>query len=176
MKKITTTQKVSFVSVLVFVLIVAGYVLLYKHIDVLRGELASVKTEIRAVEILAESKQATLVLLDETRQGREELSQYFVSFEDPTPFLELVEASAKDAGVLLEVETLAEVASEEEKNLKKIKAVLVVEGGWQGIYHFISLLELMPFAVSVTQTAFTFEEKDGVGVWRGQVHLEYSAR
>jgi hypothetical protein len=177
MKKITATQKVSFVSVLLLVLVATGYVLLYKHIGVLREKLSTVKVELWAVEKLAENKQATLILLDETRQGREELSRYFVPLEDPTTFLELVESSAKDAGVLLEVETLAEVASEKgEEGTKKIKAVLLVEGGWQNVYHCISLLEHMPFAVTVTQAVFTVDQSRDTGVWKGQIHLEYSAK
>lgn len=177
MKKITTTQKISFASVLLLALMVTGYVLFYKHIDELREKLAIAKIELRAVEKIAENKQATIILLDETRQGREELSRYFVPLEDPTPFLELIESSAKDAGVLLEVETLAEVESGEgEENTKKVKAVLLVEGRWQNVFHFLTLLERMPFAVTVTQTALTLDENEDSDAWKGQVHLEYSAK
>jgi hypothetical protein len=180
MKKITTTQKISFGAVLVLILTCVGYGFTLKHIKVLRQELVTIRQELVAEDKIAENKQVFISLLQNTKQSREELSGYFVPLDDPTPFLELVESVARDAGVVMSVEKLdmvtEDVSGAEKGKEKSVKVVLAVEGSWQEVYHFISLLEVLPYIVTITDSVFKVEMVNSTSFWKGQIHLNYVAR
>lgn len=179
MKRITKTQKVGFGAVSVMVLMCIGYVFFLDHIYTLRDDLLEVKAKLATVKQLEENKLETLVLLSKTEADRKKISSYFVSVEDPTPFLELIENLGSEADVTLEVETLSveEQDTKDGKNIhENVKVVLVVEGDWESLYELFLLLEHMPYLTTISQAAFSVDTKSGSSdVWKGQIELHCSA-
>ena len=178
MKHITKSQKIAFATVSIFLLVCAGYVFLFRHIATLQHKLAEIITELSVVDTLEAHKLETEALLNRTKAGREEIASYFISEEDPTPFLELVETLGKDAGVTLEVEAISidPVSADEGKSVgDNMKVVLFVEGSWKSLYHFMSLLEHMPYVATIASATFTVDE-GSADTWKGQIDLLCSAR
>ena len=174
MKRITTTQKISFGAVLMLGLVIVGYYYFYKHLHSLHLELDEVKQEIAVMDQYASNKDAAVALLEETKKNREMLVEYFVPLDNPVTFINLIESAASESGVALKVETLGETDEENEANEedhKNVKAVLAVNGEWREIYHFISLLENLPFATIITKVTLSEDDKaDEFGQWKGQIH------
>jgi len=178
MKHITKSQKIAFATVSIFLLVCAGYVFLFRHIATLQHKLAEIITELSVVDTLEAHKLETEALLNRTKAGREEIASYFISKEDPTPFLELVETLGKDAGVTLEVEAISidPVNANEGKSVEdNMKVVLIVEGSWKSLYHLMSLLEHMPYVATISTATFAMNE-GSVDAWKGQIDLLCSAR
>ncbi len=172
MKYLTRTHKITASAIVSCVFVVCAYVYFYKYTITVRQELAEIKKVLAEEEKIEASKQTTLSLLEETEREREELSKYFISSDDPTPFLELLESSARDAGVRLEVESLIPIDGGAD-GLKKVQLSLVLEGTWRSVYHFTSLVERFPFATTITQSAFRLDSREGNALWKGQMSLEY---
>jgi len=181
MKRITLTQKISFITTLLFIFVSFGYVLFYKHIYEMRRELVKMQAEERVAKSFMENMLATELLLAETKEKREMLLHYFISANDPTIFLETLESTAKEVGAILEVSSLAEISDDlkngednQDKKIatKQVKATLLIEGTWESVYSFLYLIESMPFAATVTHITFSEDAKEK-GVWSGQLYLEY---
>lgn len=178
MKHITKTQKIGAGAIFLLLLTIAGYVLFLRHIYVLQEELAEVKTKLAVVDSQKVHKLETEMLLSKTKDAREEIAKYFVSIEDPTPFLELIESVAKDAGVSLEVKSLSTDAQPQEAISdfhKEISVILLVDGSWDRIFHLISLLENMPYVATIADSTFSIDKASSYGGWKGQIELQCSA-
>ena len=179
MKHFTKSQKVACLAIGIFLLVSVGYVFLFMHIRDLQFRLTEIKTELSIVDALEANKLETVALLDKTKEGREEISSYFVSVEDPTPFLELVEALGADAGVTLEVETLSIDAVEAATSTEykdNMKVALLVEGPWESLYHLVWLLEHMPYVATIADATFTLGNESSESGWGGKIELLCSAR
>lgn len=180
MKRITKTQQIGAGSIVLLLLASTGYVFFLKHIYSLQDELVEIKASLAVVDEQEESKQEIVSLLSKTEDQREEILQYFVSIEDPTPFLELIESFAEDTGAGIEVETLsvAEVSDKTNTSLteKHVEVVLLVEGTWESLFHLISLLETMPYVATISETAFSIDHTASSSVWRGQIELLCGAK
>ncbi|KKS83252.1 MAG: hypothetical protein UV60_C0046G0001 [Parcubacteria group bacterium GW2011_GWA2_43_11] len=178
MKHITKSQKIAFVALSILLVVCVGYVFLFRHIASLQYKLAEITTELSVIGMLEAHKLETEALLNKTKAGREEIASYFISEEDPTPFLELVETLGKDAGATLEVEAISVDTVNADGGVSvgdNMKVVLLVEGSWKSLYHLMSLLEHMPYIATISSATFTVNEEH-VGTWKGQIELLCSAR
>jgi len=179
--KITKSQKVLVFSLLVLVLAASGYVLLYQYITLLHINLDTLSVELDSVVMVVENKQSTIALLESTEEGREEMERYFVSVDDPTQFLNMIDAVAKGVGVNVEAVSVEIVDFEKinkkfPKDLqKKTEVALSVQGEWEDVYHFISLLEFFPYAVTIDRATITHKESSEYEPWEGLIHIHTNA-
>ncbi len=167
------TQKITVVTVCILLIFIFGYAYLHKQINELYRKLETIKVELGVMDRLAENRQTTVELLQNLSEKREELHSHFVSTEALTPFLESIESIAEDAGVLLEVKKVNKESSKNNIDVLKyvVDVVFVVDGGWNEFYHFISLLEMLPYTNTITNATYSMNEKDGDSAWSGQVHI-----
>ncbi len=166
MKKITTTQKILILTGILSVCLSFSYVYLYKKIEILSEEIVSVESDLAVANKKVKNKKDTTNVLNKTVNERKKLLSGFVSSEDPTKFLELIESTGKKSGVDVEVQSLNVESKEKESNF--IKTVLLVKGDWESVFKFISLLEVFPYMVTISQSTFTSNED---GRWEGQIAL-----
>ena len=180
MKNISTTKKITLGILLFVVAAMFGYIQLYKHLHAQQEKLVALEQELHSVDVVSEGQQEVKHFLKDTEKKREELEKYFVSLEDPTPFLEQIDSTAKAAGVVAEVGALdmqyveeSLVLPEYSKELQKeVRFILSVEGEWDGIHHFLALLEEFPYTISVLNVAFTLKDEELLGgLWEGKVHV-----
>lgn len=170
MKYITVTHKLFILSLFFLFIVVGGYVFMYSHIGVLQERLLELRGELKMLETLALKKQTTETLLKSTEYERSEILKYFVSTEDPTDFLELIESSGRDAGVVLDVDSI-KVEGSDSETIKRMEISLSVQGGWEEMYHFVFLLEHLPFASHITRATLTVAKNLENSLWKGIILL-----
>lgn len=174
MKRRHRTIQIFAFSVLILAVSAGAYVYMYKHMAEVRLELTELVNEVAHAEALARNKQATLDLLNATEQNRTEMQQYFVSTKDPTDFLGLIESSAKDAGVFLEVESIQvdnTESGEETLGLSDMTVVFTTRGGWKETYHLLMLLEHLPYVTHIENANITLDAGANQGIWAGSFRL-----
>jgi hypothetical protein len=134
------------------------------HLKSARGEIAiSIEAEHKKDEAL----RLTSRLLEDLAEEETAITSRFVAADDVVPFIELIEASGKDAGVALEVVSVS-IATEKEISHEWLAIALKADGAWQGLVHLIMLLETMPYVVNLDSLSLRYEEKEGeVGNWSG---------
>lgn len=174
MKRRHRTIQFFAISVLILAVSASAYVYMYRHMAEVRMELTELVNEVAHAEALARNKQATLDLLSATEQNRTEMQQYFVSTKDPTEFLGLIESSAKDAGVFLEVESIRvdDTSSEEDmRGLSGMTVVFTTRGGWKETYHLLMLLEHLPYVTHIENATIALDAGGNQGIWAGSFRL-----
>ncbi len=161
-------------SILILVVSAGAYVYMYKHMAEVRMELVDLLNEVAHAEALARNKEATVNLLNATEQNRAEIGKYLVSTKDPTEFLGLVESSAKDAGVFLEVESIrvdSTEPKEEVRGLSNMTVVFTTQGGWKETYHLLTLLEHLPYVTHIESANIKLDSGGNQGIWSGSFRL-----
>ncbi len=179
MSNITHTQKVAAGMLLILCGTIAAYVMLYRHIGTLHSELAELERTRSGADAAHEAVLAEQQLFESTASERTELAQYLIPAADPTPFLGLLESLGKDAHIDVEVHSLepdnaaspSGSAAKTQPAIPSVRVTLVVSGLWPDLYHFLALLEQLPYAVTVDHVALDIDETAAAGVWSGQIHL-----
>jgi hypothetical protein len=156
------------------------YVFMYQYIGQRMSELDDLRVAKTANDARAQSEQDTKTFIQNTTEEQRELNSYLVDVDNPTPFLSLLEELARDVQVLLDVESLSAESPSTNKNspsdpigMKHVTAVLKVEGSWEHVHHLLSLIEHMPYLVTVER--MTIARENTSGMWVGQVHLRVMA-
>jgi hypothetical protein len=184
MSTITTTQKVLSITTLVLIGSIGAYYQLITTIHSLHGKQDTLRASVYERAQQTEEMQHTAQLVRETERERAELSQYLLNLNNPTPFLSLVESLGDSSGVRLEVESLTEVASPPTASNKKktsteatapqgvpmVQVVITIEGRFDRVYHFLTLLEHMPYATTLTHTSLSQTPESDL--WSGTAYLE----
>lgn len=126
-----------------------------------------------AVAVVAEMQKerglrATDKLLQELAEEEEAISSRFVPADDIVSFIELLETSGKDAGVSLEVASVG-IAPEKDAAHEWLTISLKARGAWEKLFHFLVLLETMPFVIELEQAGLKYELEDQAqkGTWEG---------
>ena len=185
-------SRISFiVTILACIAMLAGYVAFYLFLN----KEISQTVENEGKILLLQAKDAEIntqkKLIDETKEKREELEQYFVSDGDIPLFLERIEnfdqitntttliqsvgvkdVESRPAPKKSEGSKAAE--SEPEKEASTAKPTLVVslesEGTFAAVYQFLQLVESMPYeiqveSVTLARTSFA-PEAGGLPTWK----------
>jgi hypothetical protein len=128
-----------------------------------------------------ESVRAMKNLVRESEDERNELEGYLLSRDNPAYFLELLEDLGDDSGVRVTVSALTEESAAPKGDDTpmfggvgdpRIHVQLEAVGGFAELYHFVTLLEHMPYAATVrtvrlgrTESASLWEAIVGISVY-----------
>lgn len=175
MKKENKRYYVCGTAIVILVMTIFGFVMFYKHISSLKKELSGINKELILLDQRAKNKLATITLLDSTKESRQELYKKFVPIKDPTLFLDMLDVVAKEVGVESYSEQVQIVPNDKilpnvkEGLQQKINVHLSVEGKWEEVFNFISLLEVFPYIITIDTITITLSESDDT--WKGQIKL-----
>lgn len=86
-----------------------------------------------------------------------ELDSFFVASDKAVDFIETIEAIGRQTGVTLTIGSVSTEANLRNPNDFKeiIKMRLQAGGSWQGVYHFLTVLENLPYGLSVDTASIT---------------------
>lgn len=127
-----------------------------------RAAVALVQDDIAAGarrEALGASIRAALA---ETSVDREALAVHFVPEDGTVAFIEEMEALSRQARVELDIQSVA-VAPAEQTSLEVLRMVLSAKGSWQGVTHFLALVDALP--VVHTLSNVSLERQEGGKTW-----------
>jgi len=97
------------------------------------------------------------------------IESYVVTEDGVVDFIQFVESLADSAGVSLDVNQVS--FEDEEKRLLSIH--MVSEGSWQETFHFVSLLENIPYRAQFERLNLLFQ---GESNWRGDYRVNVVSR
>jgi hypothetical protein len=185
MRRPTTTEQVFIISLITCVLAISLYVFVFRGVLAMQEELAFAKVERLEREALARDADEARALVEDTQETSERLQDLLVPVGDPTAFLTMIEALAREQDVDMEVTVLTEHAGTNNPTrsggaaLQSTERVLRVEfmvsGVWSDVYALLALYELLPYA-TILQRVVLKESTEGPGIWVGQVHMLVQAK
>lgn len=159
------TKKALIVSGIVFLIALGMYGGLRWRTDIL-NEIV-IATEHKLLELRQESagSQAYENILQQIEGEQRVIEKFFLSEDDIPDFISLLEDEARSINVLSEVKSVQVQGEGDEV----IAIELSVEGTWERINHYTSLLEHLPYRMDIEETSLVrgFEE----GVWRASYTL-----
>jgi hypothetical protein len=150
---------------------VGAYGALLYYTNYLRGSTSELSASIEVELKKDEQLRLTSELLEDLSEEEAAITSRFVPADDVVPFIELIEASGRDAGVALEVVSVS-IAPEKEPSHEWLAIALKADGSWQGLAHFLMLLETMPYVVKLDSVGLRYEGKEGeLGNWSSTFSL-----
>jgi hypothetical protein len=173
------------VSVLFMCGVGGGYAALYVHIADERSKLAEARTELARMEQQELAEASLNTYIKRAKVDVEKLQTYILSIEDPLPFLNLIEEDmAKGAGVAVTVDSFVEesgggTGAEEGAEIPReryVRVTLSAVGAWEDLYHFLVMLERIPYVVRTEKVVFENKVKENVREWNVQVDMRMLAR
>lgn len=134
----------------------------------------------RGATALLASKKETDVLelkktLEDTEEDRSKLRQFIIGDDDVANFLELVENTARGQGLQVATKAVTVEPIKDTALFEQLSLTLEVEGEYQGVASMISLLETLPYQVSITSVALERTSLKGdvaPQVWRGRFMMK----
>lgn len=113
----------------------------------------------------------------------EKIRSYQVSSDGVVGFIEMIERLGKDSGVGAKIDSVNVVAQTEEASStdESLMLSLSFSGSWKNCMHFVSLLESLPYDISISRLGLatnleTIEsmgaKKQGVLPWSGKATLK----
>jgi hypothetical protein len=145
-------------------------------------KIATLREENASIASTEEAVRSMKNLVKDTKDERQELESQLLARTDPTPFLGLLEDLAQDTGVQVEVSSLTEATLDHASveplhggvGLPPVRAVLEVDGAFAQVHHFITLLELIPYALSLERVAVE-RSQEGAG-WSAVIMMSIFTR
>ncbi len=166
------TKSMVGVALLVAVFVTGVFPFLLERVLRLNRSSAELLTAIEEAGERDKSLRAIQGLLTELQTEEDALNGRFVGQDGVVSFIELLERSARDAKVSMEVVSVAiEPSDEQNISYEWLELALSAGGSWQELFHLLVLFESLPFAVKVEQVAFTYRERPEVAEeapWEGK--------
>lgn len=136
--------------------------------------------ELAASVVNHESKKESVRLLaqdlEKLQAEFEELESFAVgiSQKEVVSFIEKIEKLAEVSGVQSSVEKI-DVIETEEGFFEMLELTIKAFGGWGGVFHFLSLVENLPYQIDVKNIVLeskTSEQEDSAPEWQLQISFQ----
>lgn len=170
----TTTLFIFFLILTVFWAVVYSFV--FKEMGKTHQRIASDVAEGERIEGETRRASALKKLVDDIAPQTEKINSYYVSGDGTVSFIEMVESLGKDAGVLATISSVSDAD-------QKLHLVVTYEGSWQNCMHFISLVQTLPYDISINRLGLNtnleqiefgsgkIKSKKGL-TWQGKLELD----
>ncbi len=173
MKKITSTQKITIVLILIniflFSVLYFWHTSMWQSVSEIIKKKTFLKEENTNTETLTNLKKQKL-LAEETNNFFENIS---IHKDEIVNFIELLEKMGKKSGVAIDIQTvnLEDSPKDEEIELNSLKVILQVRGSWKQIINFILMIENNPHYLVIKDLKIkTINEENNI-VWSATISL-----
>lgn len=160
------------------VVLVLCYVGMHWYINQHREQLALLRADLDNSALQEDALRGMQNLVRETEEERGELNKYLVTRDNPASFLEQLESVGAEVGVGVSIASLEELVSTGSNpesdpyggvGSPQIRVSLEVLGTWKGVYAYLQLLEVMPYALAIEQVSIAQQETGSL--WEGVVTI-----
>lgn len=179
--KINFAQKVLLLFVLIFILVLAGNIVVGNFVY---KKISDINNKIKQVTLSAEERERAAVLKDSLLNSeidRDKLEEYFVGSTDADTanFITYIEGLARQNGLVYDVrnvayEPVSELSNSEHINFIKFRVNVV--GSWNNVFTFLQVIENLPKVVSLGSVSFdngpSLSSKTRAKIWSAD--LEFS--
>lgn len=143
-KTFKSTRMIFAVAMVVFVLSVGIYGYFFYALKSTSRTAANLETEVKSLQAQESEIGVLRKNLAATEESRAKLVSYFIQTNDIVPFLETVESYGRGVNVSTEFEDVKVVDKP-----TSIVLTVVGKGSFANIYRFVSLVEAIPYEISV---------------------------
>ncbi len=177
----TFVQGLAFGGVLTLVLSCGLYYYVLHTIQENRTEVLIAQEEQLIRDARKREADTARTLVEETQFQREELTNYFVNTEEEEVivFLDSLESLGPMVGAEYVTETVGVAEGDRESTdsipVTGVRSVALVSGSWAQLYQLITLIEHMPYALTITKVALE-QSDDDPRFWEGQLHVHVQAK
>lgn len=160
------TKSILTVSFLAALLSLAAFGFLMQRIVSVNQATAQLAENIAVEEKRDQQLRALQDLLEELGSEEVALNERFLGPEGLVPFIELIELVGKEAGVVVEVVSVGiQPDAEKVASHEWLKIALRTEGSWAKVFHFVMMLESIPYAIKFDQVGLSLREDDKAAFW-----------
>ncbi len=138
----------------VLLIIFAG-VLIYLVFSVKVPEARSLASDISTAKSLEKSTSEILQITENTKDSRAKLASFFVSKESIVSFIEELESLAKQANVVLTMDTPLEEKEAPLSRQASLRLNVKVNGQFSDVMYFVRLIENLPYKIFVDRVVLT---------------------
>lgn len=153
------------------------YAFLYIQIKNTNEHVSIVQNEAEAQEIENNGQQSLEDILNNTKEDREKIASIVLSDDKVVDFLESVEALGPLTNTTVTTASV-NVNDATGKDTGFLTLQMNVAGSWQNVLQFASLIENMPYQITITDASFTGEvqkstdkKKSQSVKWRAQLNV-----
>lgn len=178
MRTITPSQKMLLVSLVSLVASGVFYALVHTAITQKEADFIEARDASMRATYAKENEDQAQGILTKTAGFRSGLSTYLVSYDDPLELLSFVDEqlpkiAGVSAGVLEGGITKEEPTDEKGKKTGNtyVRIALNVKGNWADLFHYLLLLEHMPYATTIDKVVLSQSDTGGEYTWEGDVFL-----
>lgn len=171
-RQTTSVQPTIIVAILVIVSIV-GYYVFFSQIKEHNTETMELISEIEFTKQREQQLRNMKSTARETETDRTKLSTYFIKEESIVDFLEIIESFEEYTGAKVRVRTIGKNDPGVYDTLEQLRLNLTVDGSWDEVYHFLVLIEALPYRVVVESIQLTASarQEDSNSKWQGVTTL-----
>jgi hypothetical protein len=158
------------ISTLLFVGCVGGYVFFEYTILSLREHARALALENATLQ---QTSGVKLTSSSDYNELCKKIAEHFVSTDDPTPLLKLLESIAEPMHSQIVVKDISVNAPSKEKPSEKVlRVVLEVDGTWSAVHHTLFALEKVPYTHTL-ERAVLAQSPERKEVWKTEVTLVF---
>ncbi|MBL7045136.1 MAG: hypothetical protein ISR98_00855 [Parcubacteria group bacterium] len=171
MDKLKTTKQIFMFMTILTIAVIISYSFFFYNIKE-KNKMISLMTNETDAAIQREVKLRSVKdLIKDTQENRLKLDTYFVVDDKIVNFIEEIEELSRDVGVDTEVVSVNVDEGKANNISELLKLDLNIEGKWEDVFQFITLIEKMSFKISVSQASlqviYDNESKISSGIWKG---------
>lgn len=178
----SSATKTLIIVTLLFLALVAGLVLAFFHMRSVSNQAVMVEEEAARTEAKQDDFQSIRETLENNRKDIEKIDSYLVPANGVPSFLSRVESLGTTTGAVV---TTQSVSTEEapshqqtdENITEALNLTVIIEGGWNEVFHTVSLIETLPralyvHAINLSRADTEAEEQQ----WKATLKLEVLKR
>lgn len=153
--RITKTAQLIILLALVMIAGVAGYYMFFVEIRDSNQAISLRTNELNTNFSKGEELRTLENIARDTKEDRTKLDSFFITEDDIVVFLENIESLEGDTGANISVESISKKQVEESSIIEKLDLNITVNGTWRSVYHFLVLLESLPYHVVFSKVQYT---------------------
>lgn len=166
---LSRTKKILIFTTIIAIAILAVYIALFFQLKNKNEGISILKNEVENITKKDAEQRVIKDTIKETEKERAELNSYFVSSDGVVDFIETIEALATDTAISVEITSVSiKKAPEHSDIIELLRISIKTDGRWINMFHFLSLVETLPFDIFVERVNFS-KEKDKIAsrLWNG---------
>lgn len=172
------TKQILLTIIVLVIAVSIAYAMLFLNIKEKNNNISALSNEIDIVLQKEIKLRSVKHLINDTEQDRVKLDSHFVTDDEVVNFIEKIENLGTDSGTKVEVISVyVDDVNKEVTNQAAINELLYLdfktEGSFAQMFHFLSMLEKLPFKIDIPQVNFektldgTGKVNKSLGSWKG---------
>jgi Tfp pilus assembly protein PilO len=174
MKSISQTTRWLIILAVLTLAVASGYFLLFAEIRNTNRNISRLAGEADIVAQQSTTLRTLQSIVEITREDRAGINTFFLTEQEIVDFLEVIEGLREDTGASINVRSIGEGETLTNTLTKELHLNVTAEGSWEAVYHFLALLESLPYRIKLQQvqlsdSSTTTDEPSWSGVFNFSV-------